>query len=108
MSDSTLILGGGGFVGRHDFVALLPTAPQPGSCVFNAPSGDAVGLMALLDRIDAATGIPVQQAHAVARPADVRNIAVDNSAVRQALGWHPATILEQGPQRAWQWFSTRE
>lgn len=95
-----------------DFVALCSAvteaAPQPGSQVFNAASGHAIPLTALLDRIDAVTGIPVQRVHAVARPVDVRSIAIDNTAARQAFGWHPATTLEQGLQRTWQWFSTRQ
>lgn len=94
-----------------DFIALCDaTLARPlegGVHVFNAGSGEAVALEALIDRIDAVTGHPLLRVHQPARRVDVRSITADTTAARATFGWHPVTTLEEGLRRTWQWFSTR-
>lgn len=94
-----------------DFIALCDaTLARPlddGTHVFNAASGEAVALDALIDRIDAVTGRPLQRIHQPARRVDIRSITADTTAARATFDWHPATTLDEGLRRTWQWFSTR-
>lgn len=88
-------------------VAALGANLVPGAHVYNAASGEAVGLDALLDRIDAVTGKPILRIHEPARRVDVRSILADTGAARAAFGWTPNTPLDEGLQRTWQWYCTR-
>ena len=91
-----------------DFVALCVAALSarlaPGVHVYNAASGRTLELRALLDRVDAVTGLPLRREFRPARAIDVREIALDNAAARQAFGWAPATGLDAGLRLAWDWF----
>ncbi|RYH66118.1 MAG: NAD-dependent epimerase/dehydratase family protein [Alcaligenaceae bacterium] len=93
-----------------DFLALCQAVlDRPfgaGSHVFNAAFSEGVALHALLDRIDAITGCPIERRHEPARVADIQKIMVDASAARSALGWSPCVSLDEGLRRTWQWFST--
>lgn len=94
-----------------DFVALCATileAPLTGAHAFNAASGEAISLNALLDRIDTVTGLPLHRVYAPARRVDVNSITVDASAARETFAWAPATSLDEGLRRTWQWLSTRD
>lgn len=86
--------------------ALAGDLPS-GTHVFNASSGEGTALDALLDAIDRATGRPLRRDYRPARRVDIQRIVPDNGAARATFGWRPATSLEQGLQRTWQWFSTR-
>ena len=109
------IWGDGGTVRDYlyidDFAALCDAALSrdlgPGMRVFNAASGEAVSLDTLIDRIDAVTGRPLQRVYQPARSVDVRSITADTAAARATFGWAPATSLDDGLARAWQWFSTQ-
>ena len=91
-----------------DFIALcravLSAELDAGARVYNAASGQAVELLALLDRIDGVTGKPMQRVFRPARPVDVRTITLDNSAAKAAFGWDPVMDLDQGLRRSWNWF----
>jgi len=91
-----------------DFMSLCTTALSArldkGFHVFNASSGNAVELLALLDRIDATTGMPLRRVFQPARTIDVRTIMLDNAAARTAFGWNPAMDLDEGLRRSWRWF----
>lgn len=91
-----------------DFVALctaaLSTHAEEGAHVYNAASGRALELLALLDRIDATTGMPLRRVFRPARTIDVRAITLDNAAARTAFGWNPAIDLDEGLRRSWDWF----
>ena len=91
-----------------DFMSICTTALSArldqGIHVFNASSGMAVELLALLDRIDAATGMPLRRVFEPARTVDVRKIMLDNAAASTAFGWNPAMDLDEGLRRSWRWF----
>ena len=91
-----------------DFMSLCTTALSArldkGFHAFNASSGNAVELLALLDRIDATTGMPLRRVFQPARTIDVRTIMLDNAAARTAFGWNSAMDLDEGLRRSWRWF----
>jgi UDP-glucose 4-epimerase len=93
-----------------DLIALCEAAlsdpMDPGVHVFNAASGEAISLSALLDRIDTVTGRTLHRQYQEARRVDVHNITADTTAARRTFAWHPATPLDEGLARTWQWFST--
>jgi len=94
-----------------DLLALCATAldadQAPGTHVYNAASGEAVGLDALLDHIEVVTGKPILRIHEPARRVDVRSIIADSGAAQRAFGWTPHTSLDEGLQRTWQWYCTK-
>ena len=91
-----------------DFVALCSAAltaeTGEGVHAYNAASGQALQLLSLLDRIDATTGMPLRRVFRPARTIDVRTITLDNTAARRAFGWNPATDIDEGLRRSWDWF----
>ena len=95
----------------EDFLALCDTAlTKPindGAHVFNAASGEAVTVDALIDHIDAVTDRPLQRVYLPARRVDIRSIVADTTAARTTFDWHPTTPLAEGLRNTWQWFSTR-
>lgn len=109
------VWGGGGtirdFLYIDDFLSLCTATldhPFPeGTHVFNASRGEGVAIDALLDTVDAVTGLPLQRIERPARRVDVRSIVPDNSAARHTFGWNPSTPLPQGLAATWDWFSTR-
>jgi UDP-glucose 4-epimerase len=94
-----------------DFIALCDaTLARPldgGTHVFNAASGEAVAVDALIDRVDVVTGRPLHRTYQPARRVDIRSITADTTAARATFDWHPTTKLDEGLRRTWQWFSTR-
>lgn len=93
-----------------DFLALCAAtleAPLTGAHAFNAASGEAVSLDALVERIVAVTGHALPRVYEPARRVDVHSITVDTTAARETFAWTPTTTLDEGLSRTWQWFSTR-
>ena len=88
--------------------ATLERPLDAGAHVFNAAFGEGIALDALIDRIDAATGCPIERRYEAARRVDVHTITADNTAARATFGWSPAIALDEGLRRTWQWFSTRD
>lgn len=109
------IWGDGGTVRDYlhidDLVALCGLALERdlpcGMHVFNAAAGAGTPLNTLLNAIDRTTGQPLRRDYQPLRRVDVGHIVPDNSAARVAFAWQPATTLEQGLRRTWQWFTTR-
>ena len=94
------------YVYIDEFIALCDAAlARPldgGARVFNAASGEPGGLDALIDRIDAVTGRPLQRLYHPADRVDIRSITADTTAARATFDWYPATTLEEGLHRTWQ------
>lgn len=87
--------------------ATLTHSFEPGAHVFNAAFGEGVTLNALIDRIDAVTGRPIERRYEAARRVDVHTITADTTAARSTFGWSPAIDLDEGLHRTWQWYSTQ-
>lgn len=77
-----------------------------GSHVYNAAFGEGVALDTLIDRIDIVTGCPIERYYEPARRVDIHSIIADTTAARSTFGWSPATALDEGLDRTWQWYST--
>lgn len=94
-----------------DFAALCVAAATrplpPGARAFNAASGNAVSLDALLDHVEVATGRALQRVYQPARAVDVHSVTVDATAAREAFDWSPSTPLPMALARSWQWFSAQ-
>jgi len=94
-----------------DFVALciaaLDTPMGAGSHVFNASSQEGVALNALIDEIDNVTRRPVERRYRPVRTVDIGRITTDSSHANRTFGWIPATPLQEGLRRTWQWFQTQ-
>lgn len=87
--------------------AALAHPLEPGAHVFNAAFGEGVTLDALIDRIDAVTGRPIQRRYEAARRVDVHTVTADTTAARSTFDWSPAIDLDEGLHRTWQWYSTQ-
>jgi UDP-glucose 4-epimerase len=86
---------------------VLDAKPAPGAYVYNAASGEAIRLDALLDRIEAVTGRTFQRILEPARRVDVHSIVSDARAARDSFNWTPGVPLTTGLERTWQWYCTR-
>lgn len=95
----------------EDLVDLCASAVlQPmgmGWRAFNAASGDGISINDLLGRIERVTGQAISRSYEPLRQVDVPISTVDISAARLAFGWSPATSLDEGLRRTWQWFKQR-
>lgn len=86
---------------------VLDADSAPGAYVYNAASGEAIRLDALLDRIEAVTGRTFQRILEPARRVDVHSIVSDARAARESFNWTPGVPLATGLERTWQWYRTR-
>jgi UDP-glucose 4-epimerase len=86
---------------------VLDANPAPGAHVYNAASGEAIRLDALLDRIEGVTGRTFQRILEPARRVDVHSIVSDVSAARDSFNWTPGVPLATGLERTWQWYCTK-
>jgi UDP-glucose 4-epimerase len=88
-------------VAAANLLALKPDAP-PG--IYNVGSGQPIRIRGLLDLLIGA-GSP--RAFAAPRSGDVRHSALDNTAIRSALGWQPSVSLVEGLAQTWRYFVNR-
>jgi UDP-glucose 4-epimerase len=73
---------------------------------YNLGCGDATStadLLAAIGAITAADDCPLTIAAEPARPFDVGSNLLDIGRLRDGLGWHPTTSLDDGLQRTWRW-----
>ena len=73
--------------------------------VLNASSGAGVSLNELFQTIEKVTGTPLPRSHELDRPVDARQIVMDSTMARDRYGWVPATPLEEGLRKTWDWFN---
>lgn len=115
MRGETLAVWGDGSIVRdylyiNDFVALctaILSSPMPaGAQVLNASSGTGVSLNKLFHTIEKVTGTPLPRSHQLDRPVDARQIVMDSTMARDRYGWIPATPLEEGLRKTWDWFNS--
>ncbi len=72
------------------------TAPLDGPLVANIAGGSEVTLAELIDRVGDLTGGPVPIDERPVQAGDVTRTGGDTTRARQALGWAPATDLDEG------------
>ena len=74
--------------------------------VFNVGYGRGFSINELCRLVESATGRRVRREHRAGRAIDVRSIVLDYSKLHRATGWAPATDLETGLARTWEWLKT--
>lgn len=93
-----------------DFVrlctAVLDGERRSGARVLNACSESSVSLNALLDEIERLTGQRLARTYDPSRAVDVTRVTMRASLARELYGWSPRTLLQEGLERTWKWFST--
>ena len=113
VNDSEFTIWGGGetvrdYLNIDDFTALcgnvLTRSMTATVSTFNASSGNAVSVDELLAAIERITGKALRRNYRQPRSIDVSRIVLDNSKTRAAFDWQPSVELDQGLERAWQWF----
>jgi len=70
---------------------------------FNIGSGTGHSINQICDTVDRVTGHTLQRRYCPARSIDVQHIVLDSSKLQRATGWSPATALEAGIQKTWEW-----
>jgi UDP-glucose 4-epimerase len=74
--------------------------------VFNVGYGKGVSINRLCDLVESATGRRIRKEYRAGRSIDVRSVVLDCSKLNQVAGWKPATDLETGLTRTWEWLKT--
>lgn len=71
--------------------------------LFNVGSGQGVALREVLALIEEISGISANVKFLPPRGFDVKNVVLDISKARAALGWEPTVSLSEGCKRYWKW-----
>lgn len=97
------------FIHIADIVDLVDAVGRAvvgtGVCAYNAASGNAINLNALLAMIEATTGRSLQRHWQPARGVDVPKISLEITRAKASFGWQPRVTLEEGLADTWQWIS---
>jgi len=98
------------FLYINDFIQLclcvLTPAGATGEALcqtFNAGSGEAVSLNAIIELAEAVASDEVLVERIPNRKVDVRSIVLDTSQAAKVFNWHAETSLEDGLHQTWQW-----
>jgi UDP-glucose 4-epimerase len=84
---------------------ILAAPARTGVRTWNAGSGEGHSLNDLCRRVEEVTGRRIERHYSPARRVDVRRIVLDSRRATAELGWSPATRLQEGLTRTWQWFT---
>lgn len=74
--------------------------------VFNVGYGRGVSINDLCGLVESVTGMRIRREYRAGRAIDVRSVVLDYSRLHRATGWAPATDLETGLARTWEWLKT--
>jgi len=78
-----------------------------GARALNIGTGRETDVITLATLLSTAADAPLRVEHAPARAGEQSRSAVRNDAAVRALGWRPATDLEDGLRQTWSWFAAR-
>ncbi|MEO0405992.1 MAG: NAD-dependent epimerase/dehydratase family protein [Cyanobacteria bacterium P01_A01_bin.135] len=108
--DSITIYGDGQQTRDYTFIqdaiaANLAAAEAPDAAgeVFNIGGGSRVGLMEVIDTMEAVSDRPIQRQHIEQARGDARHTAADITKARRILGYQPQVSLQEGLAAEWQW-----
>lgn len=94
-----------------DLVALcvqaLAAPLAPGCHIYNAASGRATTLNALLAEIERISGRCIARRHGPARASDIETVLVSSRSAQQCFDWEPKVNLDAGLARTWAWHQAR-
>jgi len=90
----------------HAYMLALD-APKLSGQVINVACGDEISLLEIVDRINAILGKDIRPTFAAPRPGDVRHSRADITAARNLLGFEPIVSLDQGLERAIEYYAAQ-
>jgi UDP-glucuronate 4-epimerase len=93
-----------------DVVAALraaAAAPDVGGRVFNVGGGSRASLIEVLDLLEELAGRPLEVRRRERESGDVMHTGADIAGAREALGFDPATTLEDGLRAELEWVRSR-
>lgn len=71
--------------------------------VFNVSSGQHLSINQLCEAIEAVAQQRLKRHYRQGRAIDVKAVVLDNSKIRNELGWHPVIEINEGLKRTWEW-----
>ncbi len=71
--------------------------------IFNVSSGLRLSINQLCHEIEGVTGRRLQKVYLPGRAVDVKSVILDNSRIKQELGWQPVVGIHEGLKRMWEW-----
>jgi UDP-glucose 4-epimerase len=92
------------FVG--DVVAAALKAAEVEGGIFNVGTGRATSVLELYDLCRKVAGSDLEAEYAPARTGELKRSVLDIGKAVSELGWRPATSLEEGLRRTWNWIRT--
>lgn len=78
-------------------------APDAVGEIFNIGGGSRVGLMAVIDTMEAVSGLTIKRKHIEQARGDARHTAADITKAKQILGYQPKVSLREGLTAEWEW-----
>ncbi len=84
---------------------LAATAEGAGGQVVNVGCGDRVSLLAIIGKLEALLGRPVQRRHSPVRAGDVPHTLADISKAKRVLGYSPLVGFDEGFRRTVEFFT---
>lgn len=86
-------------------IAILSNPAPAGVLTINASSGVGTSLDELFRTIETVTGKPLTRSYELNRAVDASRIVMDPNVARSRYDWMPATPLEEGLKKTWDWFN---
>jgi UDP-glucose 4-epimerase len=83
--------------------ACVTVLKEPSTGTFNVGSGHGVSLNALCHLAEKITGKTLNLQYKPARSVDVKEVVLNNTAIRNNYQWQPEFTIEQGIQMTWEW-----
>lgn len=72
--------------------------------IYNIGSSEQTSIKQLIEKLKVITNRDFEIIHTAERQGDIRHISLDNNLARENLGWTPATTLDVGLRKTWEWF----
>lgn len=79
----------------------------PVGALYNVGGGQEATMNEALALLEVVAGRPLEVRREPAVPGDQRRTKADTTRIREALGWQPAVLLEEGLRAQWEWASSR-
>ena len=94
------------------FIRAAAAPPPPADTVasraFNIGTGAGTPVLELAAMLQRCAGVEARVEFAPRRPGEQEQSFVDVRKAAEALGWRPATTLEEGVRMTWDWFAARD
>jgi len=88
--------------------ATVRAIDAPPGEVYNVGGGESASVWDVIRKLEALAGRPAEVRRLPPRPGDQQRTAADTTKIRRALGWAPATSLDDGLAAQWHWQAEAE